>query len=146
MNIDDLFLAITDELRSIPELKWIDMNIGQMDGEDRPPVAFPCALVSIDLPECKDIGQNKQQCRTTLNVRVAFNYRGATNSAAPEIVRGKALEYYGIVRKVYQALHGFKSGDSSPFRRKSQMEYARPDQIRFVDLMFECQFIDASAA
>ena len=92
MNIEDIFLAVQDELNAIPELKWVDMNIGQMDGEDRPPVAFPCALVSIDLPECRDIGQGQQQCRTVLNVRVAFNYRGSTSSAAPEVVREKALE------------------------------------------------------
>lgn len=144
MDIDQIFLEVTDLLSEIPALKWIDMDFGQLDSEQRPAVAFPCALVSIDLPDTNDLGNKVQKPKVLINIKLAFDYTGETNVKTAPNYRARALSYYGIVKSVYVKLQGQRVG-TAPLKRKSQMEYARPDRIKILDMPFETVFLDESA-
>lgn len=146
MNLEDLFLLIQDKLNALPDIDWVDQNIGQLDVETRPPVSFPCALISIDLPRCEDLGGKLQKCSTQIGVRLGFNYTGSTSAKSPEAVRNRALDYYRIIREVYKALQGYNQPGLSRLKRISQVEMARPDQIKILDMTFYCEFHDNSAA
>lgn len=144
MEQDELFLAITDLIGEVPSVAWIDMDFGQMDSEGRPAVGFPCALVSIDYPQITEIGQGVQKPNVLINVKLCFSYTGATNLKASSPVRERALAYYAIVKDVYKKLQGKRVG-TGPLRRISQLESARPDQIKIVDISFATSFLDQSA-
>lgn len=145
MNLEDLFILIQDKLKVLPDIKWVDQNIGQLDVESRPPVSFPCALISIDLPRCEELGGKLQKCSTQVGIRLGFNYAGTTSSNSPEAVKARALDYYRILREVYKAIQGYSEPGLSRLRRISQVEMAREDQIKIVDMTFYCEFHDSSA-
>jgi hypothetical protein len=145
MNLETLFLLIQDKLKVLPDIKWVDMNVGQLDVETRPAVAFPCALISIDLPKCEELGQQIQKCQCQIGIRLGFNYAGATNSKTPIAVKAAALDYYRMIREVYRALQGHTEPGLSRIRRVSQVEMAREDQIKIVDMTFYTEFHDYSA-
>lgn len=145
MNLEDLFILIQEKLDALPDIDWVDQNIGQLDVDGRPPVQFPCALISIDLPRCEYLGRNIQKCSTHIGVRLGFNYAGSTNSKTTEVVRNRALDYYRIIREVYKALQGYSEPGLSRLKRISQVEMARADQVKILDMVFYCEFHDQSA-
>lgn len=145
MNLEDLFILIQDKLKVLPDIAWVDLNFGQLESETRPAVQFPCALISIDLPRTEDLGQKLQKCQCTIGIRLGFDFKGSASAKAPEPVRNKALDYYRITREVYKALQGYSQTGLSRLKRTSQLEMARPDQIKIVDMTFYCEFHDSSA-
>lgn len=144
MEIDELFIQVTDLLTEVPELKWIDMDFGQMESDQRPPVTYPCALVAIDLPEIREIGQGVQKPRVLINVKLCFNYEGETSTRTAPAVKSRALAYYGAVKEVYKKLQGKRLGTGT-LKRRSQIETAHPLRIKMVDLVFETEYVDQSA-
>lgn len=145
MDIDQIFLEVTELLSTVPTLKWIDMDFGQLDSEQRPPVAFPCALVSIDLPDINDLGNKVQKAKARINIKMAFDYAGETSIKTAPDYRTRALAYYGTVKDVYKKLHGARLESTAPLKRITQMEYARPDRIKIVEMPFDTVFVDESA-
>ncbi len=62
----NIYEKIANQLKEqVPELAWIDLDNGQLDyAEYRAAVDFPAALISIDYPQCENIGlSGAQQCR-----------------------------------------------------------------------------------
>jgi hypothetical protein len=145
MKLEDFFILIQDKLKVLPEINWVDLNFGQLESETRPAVQFPCALISIDLPRTEDLGQNIQRCYATIGIRLGFDFKGSAAAKSPEPIRAKALDYYRITREVYTALQGYSQSGLSRLKRSSQVEMARPDQIKIVDLTFTCEFHDHTA-
>lgn len=146
MEIEDLYTAVADLIAEVPQIKWVDMDFGQVDNFDiRPAVAFPCALIGIDFPQITDLGQKKQKPQVVINIKMGFNYSGETAHATPEQVRERALAYYGIVKAVYKKLQGERIGTST-LKRRQQLETARPDRIKIIEMPFATEFVDESAA
>lgn len=147
MELQDIYLGVMDLLSQVPELKWIDQDYGQLDDPDvRPAVAFPCALIGTDLVRCQDIGMKKQKCPVQVNIKIGFNYAGESSAVTPLAVRDKALEYYRVLKSVYLKLQGARIGELTPLKRASQVEASRPDRIKIVEMPFNTEFIDVTAA
>ena len=53
----ELFVALCDHIeRSVPEIRFIDFDRGQLSASgERPPVDWPCCLLSIDYTNCRDL-------------------------------------------------------------------------------------------
>ena len=44
----EFIIAVCDRIQSaVPSVRWVDIEDGQLDVRERPPVAFPSALVDI---------------------------------------------------------------------------------------------------
>lgn len=145
MNLEDLFTLMQDKIKVLPDIAWVDLNFGQLESETRPAVHFPCALISIDLPQTEDLGQKLQKCKCTIGIRLGFDFKGSTSAKAPAPVLAKALDYYRITREVYKAIQGYSQPGLSRLKRISQLEMTRPDQIKILDMTFYCEFHDNSA-
>lgn len=53
-----IYGALLAQLKTeVPELKWIDLDEGQLDGNggERPAIAFPAALIGINFLKCDTI-------------------------------------------------------------------------------------------
>lgn len=147
MDIDDIYLALSNLVAPVTGINWVDQDWGQLDDPNvRPAVQFPCVLIAIDLPRTEDIGQNKQNCNARINLRIGFTYAGEAAHSSPEVVKARALAYYAQVKNVYKAVQGQRIGATRPLKRVSQMENIRPDKVKLVDMTFEMTFIDSSAA
>ena len=105
----------------VAELNLIDYDYGQLEvplrESERPPVRFPCALLSVELDSCQDIDEG-QYCEATVVVRIACDVPARTSSATPPAVRDKHLEPYEIVAKVHKALQGYQTAFFDPLTRR----------------------------
>jgi len=58
----ELLKAIYTQLKTVPAIKWIDEDFGQIDAyEGKPPVAFPCALVKLN-QNFDPLGSDEYDC------------------------------------------------------------------------------------
>lgn len=140
----EIFKAVTAKLETIPALKWVDEDKGQMN-YDRPPVLFPCALVDIQLPKANNLNRKIQLCDAVVTVRLAFDFSGNTNNKTPEAARNKSLEYYDVVEEVYKVLQGWGDTGFNPLSRKGVFQEKRPDAYKVVAIPFATEFKDHAA-
>ena len=140
-----LFETITELLSQIPDLKWVDFDCGQLL-EEKPPVPFPCALVTIDLLTCEDISSGVQRVYASFTVRLAFKAPGETHAAAPTPQRQLALSYFDIVEKVYFKMQGFKSQAFYSFSRTSIKNESLRKGLKTIAIDFSTAFDENSAS
>lgn len=113
-----LYLKLTELLREIPELKFIEENFGQLQ-ESNPPIAYPAVLITMEVPNSDDIDEMFQNVFCNFEILIITKTIGESNSLAPEEQREKALEYYDLSDKVYQKLQGYSDGKFESFSRRS---------------------------
>jgi len=137
-----IYLSIVNQLKTkVPALRWIDADMGQLDFyELRPSVAYPCALIDIDLPECVDNSELVQMCDVAITIRLAFEPAGQANGAAPEAVQTKALAMWDTVSAVFSALQGFDTTEFGGLSRQSQTNEKREDNIKVVKQVWTATF------
>lgn len=142
--MEKLYETLLTLLSAIPELKWVDLNVGQLT-EENPPVAYPCALIDIDMPQCDDIEETIQQAKAAFKITLAYKAYGETNHKTAAPLRSNALAYFKTTNLVYKKLQGFKDENFCAFSRTAQ----RPENIRaglkVVALSFETSWYDYSA-
>ncbi len=117
-----VYLAVMERLKTkVTALKWIDLDTGQLEATDeRPAVAFPCALFTIAIPKASDITDMDQECEARITVRFAFNQEMRTDSTAPKRVVESAMNPYDIIASAYAALQGWGNASFEPLSRTSQ--------------------------
>lgn len=140
-----LYKKLIELLTEIPEIKWVDLDKGQFDLTDRPPVVFPCALIEIGLPQCSDIGAKKQQCVAQFTIRLGINVLENTSANTPEARLNSALAYYDLADLVYAKLQGYYDRQLGSFSRRSITQERRTDGYKVMVLAFETVFTDTTA-
>jgi len=145
-----VYTAVMTRLQSqVPALSWIELNIGQLKTIEQGtalPITFPCALIGIDIPECSDITDTIQDCKSVVSVTLAFDpiAIGTTSSNAIETEREQALAPYNIISDVYKALQGFETDNFNALSRISQLEMEHKNLFVY-KLDFGCDFEDITA-
>ena len=130
----------------VPAIKWIDWDTGQLEANtERPSVRFPCALITISIPQAKDITETIQDCTTHVVVRLAFDPMERTNSeAAPEVREEKMLPY-DVISYVYAALQGFETPQFHGLSRTSQAKENNRNGLFIYRITFKTDFEDDTA-
>lgn len=141
----DIFKEITAKLDTIPELRWIDEDKGQMNFE-RPPITFPAALVEINLPNTDNLNLKKQHAMARIRVRLCFNFGGNTSVVTPQAARDESLKYYDLVDKTFATLQGWATPIFNPLERRNFGHEKRPDGYKVVFMDFLTEFQDFTAA
>lgn len=114
-----LYKALVAKLKTeVPEVKWIDFDMGQLDvsEDERPAVAFPCVLIDIAYTGCSDLREEplntKQQCTVRVSLKTAFeNLLNNTSGNTPEAKTDKALEIFDVMDKIHLALQAWTPAD-----------------------------------
>lgn len=138
-----IYNAILTRLKTVSGIAWIDLDIGQLTVSP-PPVAFPCVLISIQLPKAKDITDKIQDCTGNVKVKIAFNALKSTSAATPEITRENSLKVYDTIADVFKALQGFGTANFASLSRTRQGDEQRNGM--FISTMeFATEFEDNTA-
>ncbi len=147
-----IYNAILGQLKSLTDnktLRWVDMEKGQLKqtgDKERPPLAYPCALIGIALPKCTDVTDKIQDCTATITVKLVFDpmLSERTSAAAPDDVRNKALDPYDVIADVYKTLQGFSTENFDCLSRTSQGEETHASLFVYKQT-FTCDFEDITA-
>jgi hypothetical protein len=137
-----IYLALCDRLKKVEDLRWVDFDEGQLSitGE-RPPVAFPCCLIDLQYPSCRDLDGFNQIVTLNIILKIGFQPRGETYAAAPEPVRQRALEVFDTVQKVHEAIQGeLLGGMVSEIARRRAVKSVRRDGIQVYTVTYDTTF------
>lgn len=143
-----LYTDLLEHLQeAVPELKWIEQDLGQDQTDTRPNVAFPAALIDFVGADYSDIGESGQIATVGVQIRLLVSTYAQSYAAAPSATREQALEYFEIEHKIVEALHGWMPDDGycQPLVRRSVRTENRGDiglRIRSItfDTMYESTF------
>jgi hypothetical protein len=135
--MEEIFTSILEHLKvAMPELRWIDLQKGQMK-YDRPPIVFPAALIKIIIPRTANITKKLQNADAMIQVSLCFDFNGKTNSKMLTEQRTKSLDYLRTCDKVHKTLQGFENATFSSLTRTSAIEQERPDDYK----VFEIEYV-----
>lgn len=140
----ELFMAVCDRLRAeVPELRWIDAEMNQLNVTPRPPVAFPCCLVDMRYLQCVSQTAGVQRVRAQFALRVAFQGCGTTAAEASDHVRERALQHLDVLEKIHRALHWWTNGRTiNPMQRVSVIPERRSDGLKVYLMTYETMFVE----
>lgn len=142
-----IYLAISDRLNTlVPDLKWIDYDWGQLN-EDLPAVAFPCALIDIAFPDCKNLAEGsdavEQMVNASITIKMAFKPLGESQVTAPDDSRANALKPLDTIASLHTALQGWNvNGTVSGLARRRGSAQPRRDKLKVYNLVYETTFIN----
>lgn len=140
-----IYELIATRLKEIEEIRFIDMDNGQLDYyEYRAAVDFPACLISIDYLSCDNIGlTGAQQCHVNIGIRLVAQVFDDTNIAAPDDVRSRALAIYDIMDKIHENLQWWKPDEFlSKLTRKSVTREKREDGLMVLFINYTTTIVD----
>ena len=142
------FLKLQSHIeKQVPEIRWIDQDLGQLEtGDQRPAISFPCVLIDFTQAQYSNLSQLVQWLDFDISFRLGFAPYSSANSAAPDVSKEKALEYYDIEERLYVALAGFTAGDTiQPLVRVRAITERREDTYRVREIIFTTAAEDETA-
>jgi hypothetical protein len=136
---------IQKQLGTIPSLKYIDEDWGQLDDySPHPPTQFPLALIDIGSIEFSHIGmdkkvvpQNRQMATGTIVITVANLRLTNTSLRSPKQQKDNVWEIWNVIECVHQELHGFKPDcNSGAMMRTALRRIKRDDGIQEYEITY----------
>lgn len=142
-----LFLALQQHIHdSMPAIRHIDQNLGQLSIAGRPPVSWPCALIDFDDFSFSDLAANVQLANGAVVISLGFAPYSASSQASPLPVVQQALAYYDLEWALHKVLQGWSPGsDFGSLNRISAVTLNRTDGYRVRELRYAVAFHDYSA-
>ena len=113
--IANLFLALQAQIAALVDgegktyFKYVDQDLGQLEmhnGDNRPPVLWPCVLIDIEDEDYKNIGANAQKGVVIVCLRIGFPPFSASSAGTPTSYVQKAIYYYDLQQILHQPLQG----------------------------------------
>lgn len=129
----NLFLAVQERIATIPAIKWIDQDFGQLDisaEEYKPPVLFPCVLFDLTGITFEDKSSDTQNATGILLIKLSTAPYIKSNQKTPILQREKALEHYELEYEISKKIHGWRAPGFGRFTRTSLDKQDREDSIR----------------
>ena len=142
--METLYEQLITLLKEIPALKWHDLNVGQLD-QEKPPVAFPCALIDIKVPKRDDIDTKNQQVSAVFSITLAVKAYGDTNGTVSSETRANSLEYFTVMNAIYKKLQGFTNDSFYPFSCTNQQPITKKG-LKVMLQVFETSWNDYTAS
>jgi hypothetical protein len=127
--------AVQTKLATIPALKYIDEDWGQMDSySPNPPAKFPCGLIDITSMNFSNIGKdntadpiNRQMGEGTVTFIIADLKLSNTSHRAPQSQKDNAWSIWTIIDDLHKKVHGWKPIDNSGALMRTGLKRIRRD-------------------
>lgn len=143
--MEQLYLLIFERIiEKFPELRWIDLEKGQMQ-QDKPPMVFPAALIDIKLPKTENMNDVNQRCMAYVTITLCFSFTGDRESSAFSAGdRAASFEYLKLSRKLYEKLQGWEAKDYSPLERVNSGEPFKRPGYKINATTFKTEYFETS--
>ncbi len=144
----NIFLALQEYLLTeVPEIKFIDQNIGQYGFDDfRTKVVFPAVLIDFPNTSFSALERNIQMGTTFIEFSLFFDVYAQTYHFAPKETKEIGLQYFEIEQKIFKALQGWDAGGiCTPLvRTEAKSQNNNEIGMRIRQLIFSTEFEDYS--
>ncbi len=139
-----------EKMDKIKGIRWTDADEGQLDfAEQRPPVAFPCCLVDVAVPQAENASANNpmfQRVRIRVTLTVAFDDCASFNSKAPRQVRETAFRRLDLLQTIHESLQGqWEEGCLQPYTRRSVTPEKRPDGLKVYVMVYDTVALESGS-
>lgn len=139
--MEQIFFEIRDAvLAKVKEIKWVDLDEGQLENFDNPPVDYPCLLVGFPLANYSN-SSDMQAADLTITIKLAFKIWEKFNAAVPLANQPTAFDHFKTIRKVASVLHGLPGENRSELMRVRMNKNSSPDP-KIYEINFECEYFD----
>ena len=145
----NIWLCIQAQLTAETDLKFIDLDTGQLeykDREERPSVLLPCALIDFPDVDYESLSFNVQEGEAVLQVRLGVNPLTQATQYFTDTQKANALNYFNLEGRVNKLLHGWSNSQYfTPLRRIKLKTEGRNDKLRVRVLFYKFGFVDDTA-
>ncbi|WP_018675528.1 hypothetical protein [Riemerella columbina] len=131
-----LYNKLFELLKEISEIKYIDLNFGQIM-EEKPPLAYPAVLVGINISSTDTFQDIFQQINADFTLTLVVE-AGDTSSLTEDNRREQALAYLDLSDKIYNKLQGYEDDHFSTFNLQSVTEQNLRKGLKIVALRYSC--------
>ncbi|MEC5393943.1 hypothetical protein [Bergeyella sp. RCAD1439] len=131
-----LYNKLLELLKEIPEIKYIDLNFGQIM-EEKPPLAYPAVLIGINIVSTDTFQDIFQQINAEFTLTLVVK-AGDTSSLTEENRREQAMAYLDLSEKIYNKLQGYEDNHFDAFTFQSATEQNLRKGLKTVALRYSC--------
>lgn len=132
-----LYLALIAQIKIDPEIKWIDLDSGQLDNEDKK-LTYPCALIRMSFNPGDVSESSEQRESANISVRLAFDATGTrTSSQTPESAINRSLAWTEQADNIYNSLQGFEPSDFDELECTGRNQEPRNDGLVVWNMTFK---------
>lgn len=140
----DILVALMSHIeKQVKELRWVDIEDGQLMTVERPPIALPACLVDMSYVQCVPLEGRRQKVFVELRMTLVFEALGATHTGVPTQVRGEAMRRYDVMNKLHDALQGWTNNKVFfPCTRVRVSPKVRRDRLKVFEAVYSLSYID----
>lgn len=135
-----LTTAIMQKLEQVTGLKWIDIDMGQLD-LPHPPVDYPCALIDVDNIDYTDAGESTEIGDVLIAVKIAQLCITESNHRTPTIYKLQGAEQFNLIKEVHKVLKGYDGDNFAPLRRtkleKSKQVFPKTYTLYYTTTLYD---------
>ncbi len=107
--------SLQNQIASIPELKYVDEDWGQLDNySPNPPTMFPLVVIDISALNFSNIGMdkraipiNRQMAEGRVTLTIANLKLTNTSGLAPQNQKNHSWQIWDLIENVHQKVQGF---------------------------------------
>jgi hypothetical protein len=143
----NIFLSLQQHIKTeLPEIRYIDQDLGQLNANTRPPVSWPCVLIDLENFDFENLGENVQTAKGTIVLRLGFAPHSNSSQISPQTNIRQAINYYDLEWSLHKTIQGWAPGDDmGSLVRTSATTQQRNDQYRVREIRYSIAFGDYSA-
>ncbi|SKB63617.1 hypothetical protein SAMN05660477_00402 [Soonwooa buanensis] len=131
-----LYLQLLELFSEITEIKYIDLNYGQLQ-EEKPPLSYPAVLINLSSQTIDDVQDVFQILSGQMELTVVYKMAGESNGNAPKETQEFALRYLDLSEKIYKKLQGFEANGFDSFTRNSIRDVTLRKGLKTAVMTFE---------
>lgn len=138
----DLYLALVEALDQLGIFAYVDFNYGQLKETTEPSIAYPAALIKINVPSVEEHQKKLIEESATFEIIVVSKQIGDTNNLTSEAIRSNSLAYLDSIEAVRNALQGeeaFYSSSSISYKGATELDLRKG--LKTIALRFEVSYV-----
>jgi len=145
--MDILYKNLVDNYKTnIPEVKWIDLEHGQIDAFDKNyPVHFPAIFIDFENIQWKNVGRQVQVGDVNINLRIAFKIWSDTNNLTPDNIFNDSMNVLKLLNKIHKYTQAFSGEHFNRLDRISTTTKKRNDGLKVYNIKYKTNMRDAWA-
>lgn len=143
-SLDELSPELAEELRTVPEVRYIDLWHEQTEYLDEElPFPTPAVFIAFNTLETADIGTLAQDIRLQVDLYIFWETFADTYDGA--VMQTEALDYLNLMTVLNVLLHGYTGNNFSTMRKTGFQRMDSGGAGNLYRASFECTVRDYSA-